>query len=411
MSVDAIILAGGKGTRLKSVVSDVPKPMALVNKRPFISYILDQLIDFGVEDAYLSVGYRHDVIMSYFGNRYKTIRLHYVVEDEPLGTGGGIRLACETAISDDVLILNGDTFFNSDIQSLISTHKNSDATMTIALKQMDQVNRYGMVELSNSVISAFTEKTEELKDGLINAGMYVLNRKQFLNSTESGVFSMEKDYMEKRVTDGVVFGKELEGYFIDIGIPNDYHLANGYFLFNGLNINKSWTLFLDRDGVINKRLIDDYVKNLQEFEWLENVPQTIVRFSEIFGRVLVVTNQQGIGKGLMTESDLQEVHDFINDEVTSRGGRIDKFYHCPDLKTKVNHCRKPNPAMGLQAKEDFPEIDFRKSVMVGDSVSDMEFGRALGMYNLFISPKSDEFDAKLTDFVTTNLSDFTSILQ
>ena len=411
MSINAIILAGGKGTRLKSVVSDVPKPMALVNRRPFIAYILDQLIDAGVKHAYLSVGYRHDVISSYFGNRYKSINLHYVIEDEPLGTGGGIRLACEAATTEDVLVLNGDTFFNTDIHSLIDSHIKTNATMTIALKHMQQVNRYGMVELTDSMISAFTEKTEELKDGLINAGMYVLNRKEFIDSTQSGVFSMEKDFMEKRVDDRVICGKELAGYFIDIGIPNDYRLANGYFLFKGLNINKSWTLFLDRDGVINKRLIDDYVKNLLEFEWLKDVPECIARFSEIFGRVIVVTNQQGIGKGLMTESDLNEIHSFIETEVNSRGGRINKFYHCADLKSKPNNCRKPNPAMGIQAKKDFPEIDFNKSIMVGDSISDMEFGRALGMYNLFISPKPDEFDAKLTDFVTTNLSDFTSILQ
>ena len=176
-------------------------------------------------------------------------------------------------------------------------------------------------------------------------------------------------------------------------------------------VDKSWTLFLDRDGVINKRLVDDYVKSWSEFEFLDAVPESIAKFSEIFGIIVVVTNQQGIGKKLMSEGDLKNIHDNMGETVKNNGGRIDKFYHCPLLKSEEPNCRKPLPVMGLKAKKDFPEIDFKKSIMVGDSISDMEFGRALGMFNVFITPNPTKPDGNLTHYQTTNLKDFTSILQ
>ncbi len=178
-----------------------------------------------------------------------------------------------------------------------------------------------------------------------------------------------------------------------------------------LHIDETWTLFLDRDGVINKRLVDDYVKDWSEFEFLEDVPKSVANLSKVFGIVVVVTNQQGIGKKLMSEDDLTNIHNNMHDEIQKLGGKIDKFYHCPKLKTEKPNCRKPLPTMGLKAKEDFPQIDFQKSIMVGDSISDMEFGQSLGMFNVFITPNPSEPDGKLTHFQTTKLCDFTSILQ
>lgn len=177
-----------------------------------------------------------------------------------------------------------------------------------------------------------------------------------------------------------------------------------------LNIDKSWTLFLDRDGVINRRIIDDYVRNIDEFEFLESVPESIAKLANLFGVIVVVTNQQGIGKKWMTESDLESIHQHMVKSIEQAGGRIDKIYHCPMLKTEENNCRKPLPAMGYAAKNDFPNIDFSKSVMVGDSISDMEFGKALGMFNVFITDEPRETDGKLTHIETTNLLNFTSLL-
>ncbi len=180
---------------------------------------------------------------------------------------------------------------------------------------------------------------------------------------------------------------------------------------NKLIIDKSWTLFLDRDGVINKRLVDDYVKSWDEFQFLDHVPETIAQCSAWFGTIVVVTNQQGIGKGLMSDADLNNIHNKMIAEIELKGGRIDKVYYCPKLKDEILNCRKPLPFMGLEAKKDFPVIDFNKSVMVGDSISDMEFGEALGMQNIFITPNPNKSDAKVTRFETTKLQDLTSILQ
>ena len=150
------------------------------------------------------------------------------------------------------------------------------------------------------------------------------------------------------------------------------------------HIDKSWTLFLDRDGVINRRLPGDYVKSWEEFEFLPGVKESLAKLSGIFGRIIIVTNQQGIGKGLMTEEGLKEIHQKMITEVEAAGGRIDAVYHCPGLAKDNPPCRKPNPGMGLQAQQDFPEIVFNKSVMVGDSPSDMEFGTSLGMNCLYV---------------------------
>jgi histidinol-phosphate phosphatase family protein len=151
-----------------------------------------------------------------------------------------------------------------------------------------------------------------------------------------------------------------------------------------LNINKSWSVFLDRDGVINKRLENDYVKTLDEFEFLEGVPEAVKILAELFGKVIVVTNQQGIGKGIYSENDLNIIHHYMSDEIEKHEGRFDKVYFSPHLAADNHHWRKPGIGMALQAKEDFPAIDLTKSIMVGDSLSDMEFGRKSGMKTVFI---------------------------
>jgi D-glycero-D-manno-heptose 1,7-bisphosphate phosphatase len=144
-------------------------------------------------------------------------------------------------------------------------------------------------------------------------------------------------------------------------------------------IDKSWTLFLDRDGVINTRKMGDYVYSVEEFEFLPKVKEAIAYFSTIFSRIIVVTNQQGIGKNKMTECNLLEIHRYMLEEIQKVGGKVDQVYFAPELKSDVHSTRKPKPDMALKAKNDFPEIIFEKSIMVGDTDSDIEFGRNLGM--------------------------------
>ena len=229
MSTEAIILAGGMGTRLRSVITDIPKPMAPVANKPFLTYLLDQLCATNITHVKLSVGYKYQVVEQYFGSRFKHLNLTYVIEEEPMGTGGGIRLAAEKCQSDTLLICNGDTYFDIDLDDFVGQHTQNKNGMTIALKHKEMVNRYGMVELDGSKILGFSEKSEELKSGFINGGIYALDKRTFLSNTSPGRFSMEVDFMEKMVGQIKLEGFKSEGYFIDIGIPEDYQKANEYF--------------------------------------------------------------------------------------------------------------------------------------------------------------------------------------
>jgi len=171
-------------------------------------------------------------------------------------------------------------------------------------------------------------------------------------------------------------------------------------------IDRSWTLFLDRDGVINKKIENDYVKKWSEFEFLPGVLDAIKYFSQLFGRIVVVTNQQGIGKGLYTHDELKAIHFKMVEEIHRQGGKIDRVYYAPALSSENSILRKPNTGMAKQALEDFPEIVFNKSVMVGDSLSDMEFGKALGMKTFYISPNVHENTSpQLCDYVVSSLTD------
>jgi len=175
-----------------------------------------------------------------------------------------------------------------------------------------------------------------------------------------------------------------------------------------LNFDKSWSLFLDRDGVINHRLPDDYVKNTEEFKFLPHVVDALKIFDQVFGTIVVVTNQQGIGKKAMTENQLEIIHEYLLKQIKENKGRIDKIYYCPDLKNSGSFYRKPNIGMGLKARKEFNNIKFKKSVMVGDSISDMIFGKKLGMRTVFISDNNNSAikHHELIDFTFASLFDF-----
>lgn len=175
-------------------------------------------------------------------------------------------------------------------------------------------------------------------------------------------------------------------------------------------IDKSWTLFLDRDGVINRRPVDDYVKNWDEFEFLPGVLEAIKSLSGIFGKIIVVTNQQGIGKGLMTVEGLADIHQKMISEIEKYGGKVDAVYFCPNLKGEDENCRKPGTAMAQLAKKDFPEIILEKSIIAGDMESDMLFGRNAGMKTVFINTNKLILPVNLLDAEYENLLIFSQVI-
>ncbi len=231
MLTEAIILAGGFGTRLQSVVNDVPKPMAPVNNEPFLNYIFDYLKHYNIKHVVLSTGYLSEKIVAYYQNEHKGIKISYTKEDTPLGTGGGIRLAIEKCLTENVLVLNGDSFFDVDINAHYQNHISKHANCTLALRKVNNAARYGTIVLGNSnKIDAFKEKDNIERIGLINGGVYMIDRELYLSKTEATInFSIEKDFYEKRMQELNIFGFEYDGYFIDIGVPEDYKKAQNDF--------------------------------------------------------------------------------------------------------------------------------------------------------------------------------------
>lgn len=229
MPEEAIVLAGGLGTRLRSVVNNVPKPMALVCNRPFLVYIFEYLLKQDIKHIILSVGYKFEIIKNFFGNQYKNIKITYAIENQPLGTGGAIKNSLIKTNQKEVFILNGDTFFNINLKDFYNFHKNKKSNLTIVLKKINQTDRYGIIEIDqNNKIVSFLEKVKR-KNVLINGGIYLINKDFFLTLASENKFSFEKDFIEKYYQKYDFYGLPFNEYFIDIGIPQDYARANKEF--------------------------------------------------------------------------------------------------------------------------------------------------------------------------------------
>jgi D-glycero-alpha-D-manno-heptose 1-phosphate guanylyltransferase len=411
---EAIILAGGLGTRLREAVPNLPKCMAPVAGRPFLSYVIDHLRMQGIERIIFSLGYKWQEVDAWLSSEYPTLDYILVVEQEPLGTGGGIRLAMNKAITQNVLIANGDTLFRINLSQLSSLHLEKNAATTLALKPMKQFDRYGLVELDqDSRIISFREK-QFYEDGLINGGVYLVNPTHFKALPFPEKFSFEKDYLEKYNRQESFFGSVQDHYFIDIGIPEDFTRAGQDLQKPSIDLKKidnSWTLFLDRDGVINEERVGQYVLHWGEFIFNKGVLEVFKLLSAHFGKIIIVSNQRGVGKGLMTEEALQSIHLEMQREVEIVHGRIDRIYYCTETGDKFFN-RKPNPGMAFQAINDFPDIDLSRSIMVGNKPSDMRFGRSAGMYTVFVKTTNpqQQFPHPDIDLVYPTLYDFAADL-
>lgn len=229
--MEAIILAGGLGTRLRSITKDaMPKCMAPINGKPFLYYLLWQLQQQGVERIILSLGHKASVILDWLKEQDFGMIIDYVIEDTPLGTGGGIRLALQQATEENCLIVNGDTLFCCSITTLLQEHISKQAAVTIALKNMKDYDRYGSVVLrADGAIQQFEEKQYK-KEGWINAGVYIIQKQALLAKPLPIIFSFEKDYLETYLSEHRFYGMGFDSYFIDIGIPEDYQQAQQDFL-------------------------------------------------------------------------------------------------------------------------------------------------------------------------------------
>jgi D-glycero-alpha-D-manno-heptose 1-phosphate guanylyltransferase len=222
--MQAILLAGGLGTRLRSVAPDRPKPMAPIDGRPFLAFLLDSLIDAGFASAVLAVGYRHEVIEQYFGDCYRNLPLYYSVEQEPLGTGGALRLALARTTAPEIFVINGDTYLELDYSAMRAAHQKARAELTVAVRQVPDAGRYGALDLAAGRIRGFFEKGRA-GPGAINAGVYLLSRGLFDRYEPPPAFSFETDFLAPRVLALKPLAFPADKRFIDIGIPEDYARA------------------------------------------------------------------------------------------------------------------------------------------------------------------------------------------
>jgi D-glycero-alpha-D-manno-heptose 1-phosphate guanylyltransferase len=223
--MEAVILAGGMGTRLRDVVKDLPKPMAPVNGKPFLHYLLGWISNFSeIDRIVISTGFRSEIISEYFGESFEGISINYAVEPKPLGTGGAIKFAFQQCTGDNILVLNGDTFFPVNLGRFMLYHENAENIMSVALKPMQDFSRYGNVACSGDIITGFEEK-KYCSEGLINGGIYLIN-KAFIEAQHfPEVFSFEKDVLEKLAGSSLLKCMVFDVPFIDIGIPEDYYKA------------------------------------------------------------------------------------------------------------------------------------------------------------------------------------------
>jgi len=378
--MEAIVLAGGLGTRLRGVIGEIPKCMAPVDGKPFLQYQLEWLSRFDIDHVVLSVGYLREQVMDFDKAHEWPFKISWAVEKEPLGTGGGIRLALSKCKGKQAFVLNGDTFYDVDLSTMHFT-----APVTLALKPMRDFDRYGAVDWDGDLVNAFREK-KYCAEGLINGGVYAIDRSQLDMSLFPKTFSFERDVLEPLTDYGLVAGEVQDGYFIDIGIPEDYARAQRELpeiqavlkASEAVQASSADTLFLDRDGVINRWLPGDYVRTWDQFVFLPGILESLRKWAAHFRRIIIVSNQRGVGKGKMSQEELEAVHARMLAEIGAAGGRIDAIYTCSELE-KDHPMRKPQTGMFRAACRDFPDIAPERSLMLGDSDYDRAFAANCGM--------------------------------
>lgn len=363
---EAVVLAGGFGTRLAHVVPDVCKPMAPVAGEPFLRRVFDQLDDAGFARVVVADGYRREQIEDYFMGTYRGLEVDYSPEDSPLLTGGAVKKALGMCANAEVFVLNGDTWLDVDFGAMERTlAAHPEASCCIAAKRMRDFDRDGTLDVvGHGTVRRFREKAP-CAEGLINGGTYLIRRDAL--ACEPDVFSLESDWFQRVVCDGALVACEAEGGFIDIGVPEDYGRAHA--MFAGGEEGFKLALF-DRDGTIN--VDTGHMHRIDDCELIDSTVEPMRRYTEDPAwRVAVVTNQAGIAKGMYGVADLRVLHRQMAQMLRERGVEVDAWYFCPHHPdfTGECDCRKPKAGMLQRAMRDFhakPE----ECVMYGDTEKD-----------------------------------------
>lgn len=386
-------MAGGKGTRIAEVNSQVPKPMISIDGKPILQYEIETLKAQGLCDIILIIGHMGQVIRDFFGNGEKFgVSIQYITEEEPLGTAGALYLLKEQ-IREDFLLLNGDLIFDVNIGRFYAFHRKQGTMATILTHPNSHPYDSGIIEADeNGRVVRWLHKEDERQwyRNRINAGLHMLSPRIFSLFPDLRKRDLDRDILKPLIGQGELSVYDSPEYVKDMGTPDRYYMViqdirDGKVTAKNL-ANKQKAIFLDRDGTINKYV--GFLKDIDQFELLDGVPEAIQKINDSGYLAIVVTNQPVIARGEVSLEELRTIHNKMETLLGYKGAYLDAIYYCPhhphkgyegerpEYKIECD-CRKPKPGMLLQAAEDF-NIDLSQSWMVGDGESDMEAGNAAG---------------------------------
>ncbi|MFT4517638.1 MAG: D,D-heptose 1,7-bisphosphate phosphatase [Halioglobus sp.] len=388
----AAILIGGKGTRLGDAVKDTPKPLLDVCGRPFVEHLMLNLRRHGFDDFILLAGYQAGVVKDKYGAGAAFLSeldasITVIVEPSPLGTAGALKYA-KNSLQDEFLLLNGDSIFDFnylDLALAVDDSNTSEYLGRVALLPVENATRYGFVELDGDTVTAFREKPTQPESGTINSGVYWLKSK-VLSYIPDTPCSLEQDVFPTLVDQGRLSGRSYQGFFIDIGIPEDLQRARDSL---STELQKP-AAFLDRDGTLNHD--EGYTHKIEGFRWIDDAQAAIKALNDAGFLVFLVTNQAGIARGFYDAAAVDTLHDWMRGELASLGAHIDDIRFCPhhpqgsvaELSISCD-CRKPGTAMLTSLVEDW-HPDLSHSFMLGDSDKDAQAGIAIGIRGKKIDP-------------------------
>ncbi len=385
------ILVGGLGSRLGSLTSETPKPLLDCGGRPYLAWILRELQRYGIQEFVLLAGFRSTAVDEFAKSVHqylpKKCSVKVSVEKEPMGTGGALAQA-KDMLDDRFMLINGDSWFDVNLVHFLQQNQSSDDTLAhILLNQVEDASRFGVVELDNGSVREFYERPPTPDMNLVNAGMYILS-KDICNYID-GSCSLERDIYPKLAKQGLITGEAHTGYFIDIGIPDDYKRGC-------VDLPKRFlrgAVFFDRDGVLNTDL--DWVGTVDRFHWKNGAKQLVKHVNDIGLYSFVVTNQAGVARGFYSEHNVLSLYDYMQAQANSEGAHFDDWRYCPYHPTaplahyrKESINRKPKPGM-LNELIDAWELNREKCLMIGDSETDMQAASAAGITGRLVCKEDD----------------------
>jgi D-glycero-D-manno-heptose 1,7-bisphosphate phosphatase len=379
------ILAGGLGTRLGDIVAETPKPVLEVGGRPFIAWLMREMLRFGVDDFVILTGHLpqavEDAVLTAADGLPKRVRVRFSEEPHRAGTGGALFHAAPL-LDDRFLLCNGDSLFDCNIAALLRGFAADEEAVLgrMIVRAIPDASRYGTVSLQGDRVCAFHERpgaSAASAAGLINAGIYAFDKRVLDRLTAN--CSLERDVLAPLAASGALRATEQHGWFVDIGIPDDLAHARRELA----SIMDRPALFLDRDGVLN--VDHGYVGSRDRWEWVAGAREAVALASAHGWHVFLVTNQAGVARGLYGEPDVDALLQWLADELRRAGGTLDDWRYCPyhaegkvDAYRRDSDWRKPAPGMLLDLLRAWG-VDARHCLMVGDKDSDVAAGRAAGM--------------------------------